>query len=118
LSKYSENKYILENSLKKPKPIKRKQLKIESFNTDTGLYFCHVNNMDLVLIDEIIKRPNVLELRSNFKLDYMQLLDIGYTDMAYADHLAKLLEGDTIDYDTEYGNMLIDALYDEEDLEE
>jgi hypothetical protein len=112
LSTYSDCKYILENPVKNKKFIKRKDLVVESFNTDTGLYFCHVNNMELVLIDEVFRRGTLLELRSNFKLDHLQLLD-----MEYHDHLDKILEGDTIDYDIEYANMVINAYYadDEED---
>jgi hypothetical protein len=110
LTKYSDSKYILENPVKNKKNIKRKDLIVESFNTDTGMYFCHVNNMELVLIDEVLRRGTLLELRSNFKLDHLQLLD-----MEYHDHLDKMLEGDTIDYDFEYNSMVINAYYADED---
>lgn len=98
------------------KPIMKNHLALHTFDTNIGLYFAKVNNVDIVLVDNL-KQVNsaCVNMISNYKIDS----EIDESFQRYQmERLYAKNENEMIDYKEEYEQMLyVEMLINQDDYE-
>lgn len=111
----SENTYKISPNILK-KPINKRFIRIQQYDPNVSFYFTHVNNTDLVLIDDMNYKNEVYTLYSNYSLD-IDLMD--WTRQYHFERLYLKEKDEKINYEDEFENMIIQMInIPEEDYEE
>jgi hypothetical protein len=97
------DKYVLNNEASDmKKPIVKKLLAIETFETFLGLYYASVNNVELAIIDDVKISAGQVQMMSNFRID-----NTGLEDLMKTTHIENIYMDEKVDYMVEYSNMLM-----------
>jgi hypothetical protein len=111
----TDNMYkIYPNTLKKP--INRKFIKIEEYDPNVSYYFTHVNNVNLVIIDDIKYKNDIFTLYSNYSFDIALMEE--WTKQYHFERMFLKGNNEKINYEDEFENVITHMINTNDDYDD